>query len=136
MIEQGKIHELEEYIQLGVSDPDYIPPSQIWIAVDNQTWTKPKKIAYDVILNELHVEAGRLTNLSSRAVSYTFPTAFETIPSDTIIPYRVFEPRPGEPVRETVRITDLAVTLTGFSFNIDINEDLDGVVINFMIIEV
>lgn len=132
---QKRIYELSTYTQLNPGDVGYIAATSIWLAVDYTGWTEAKKITLDDFLGSMHVEAGRLSGLGSRSVAVTFGTAFTGTVIDRVKVYRYFDPSPGETVREEVRFYDLSVTLTGFTLEIDPDEPLSGIIIDYNMLE-
>jgi hypothetical protein len=135
-IEQGRIRDLDTFIPLDPSDPDYVPVSAIYIALDSTGFsTKPKKYSLEEILSDVVEQKGRLTGLSSRSVSVTFGTAFSATPITSVFNvYRETEVVPGTLVRKNVKheITgSTLVTTTGFAITIDASESLTGVVVEY-----
>lgn len=132
---EKRIHELDIYEQLELGDAGYIPATSVWLAVDYTGWAESKKITFDDLLSSIHIEAGRLSSLASRSISVTFGTAFSSTVIDTINVYKESTPISGKTIREEVRYYNLNVTLTGFTLEIDSNEDLTGVIVDYKVME-
>lgn len=136
---QKRIRVLDDYSQSLPGDVGYIDPSNIYIPVDNTTesWPEPKKIAFSsLLLTSGHIEAGRISGLGSRTVSLTFDSAFSSQPygrePDV---YRMVEQADGTYRRYSVRwgFSDMnQPTTTGFSLEIHADEDLTGVIIEYL----
>ncbi len=90
-----------------------------------------------------HWECGRLTDLTSRSIIYTFPTAFPTgvtpVGYSNLRVYRMFKQETGMWVRQDVLFYHptafSGASQYGFQLNIDPNEDLTGVIVEFMFTE-
>jgi hypothetical protein len=134
-INQKRIYELGTYTQLESGDPGFIPATAVYLAVDYNGWTEAKKMPLDGFLGTLHIEAGKLTSLGDRSVSVVFDTAFTGTIIDRVVVYREVEIIAGETVRKEVNLHDLAVTLSGFTLEIDDGESLTGIVIDYSMIE-
>lgn len=126
---QKRINQLAIYEQLDPGDVGYIPPTNLWLAVDYNGWTESKKMLLDDFLATFHLESGRLSNLASRSVSIVYGTPFSSF-SGGITVWREYD-RSGDTIREKVLIKDLSETNTGFSFEIDADESLTGVFVNY-----
>lgn len=131
---QKRIFELGTYLQLESGDPGYIPATAVWLAVDYNGWTEAKKMSLDDFLGTLHIEAGKLSSLSSRSVSKVFGTAFTSTVIDDVRAYREISGGGGT-VREPVLFFDLSVTLSGFTLEIDPSENLAGVIVDYKFLE-
>ena len=134
-IQQKRIYDLSTYTQLEAGDPGYIPATAVWVAVDYNGWTEAKKMSLDNFLSQFHIEAGRLSSLSSRSVSVTFGTAFDTTVIDNIKVYKEVDVVGTKTVRQDVLFYDLSVTLSGFTLEIDASESLTGVIVDYSCIE-
>jgi len=120
-ITQKRIYELDTF------DGEQI--SGTWYAVDNQAWTEPKKSTLEGILDVANVEAGRLTNLGSRSVSFTFGEPFTQLAGGLKV-YR--EVTKGvDKYRKDVLHKNVTESLTGFSLEIDPSEALAGIVVRY-----
>jgi hypothetical protein len=133
-VNQKRIYELETYIQLDSGDVGFIPATAVYYAVDYNGWTEAKKQSLDNIFGTVHLEAGKLSSLGSRSVSVVFGTAFTGTVVETVNAYRELT-YPVGVVREDVMINDLAITLSGFTLDIDVNESLTGVIIDYKMME-
>jgi hypothetical protein len=136
---QKRIRVLDDYSQALPGDIGYIDPSNIYLPVDNSTesWSEPKKISFSsLLLTSGNIQAGRVSGLSSRTVSVTFDTPFSSQPygrePDV---YRMVEQSDGTYRRYNVRwgFSDMnQPTTTGFSLEIHADEDLTGVIIEYL----
>ncbi len=136
---QKRITDLTDYSQGLPSDADYIDPSNIYLPVDNSTesWSEPKKIPFSsLLLASGHVEAGRISGLSSRTVSLTFDESFSSQPygyEPNV--YRIAEQPDGTYRRKDVLWgwTDASQpSTTGFELEIHSSESLTGVIIEYL----
>ena len=75
-IVQTRIYELDVYTQLASGAGGYISPAEIWLAVDNSTWTDSKKFSLQQMLIDNHIESTTLSSLSSVSVSASFGSSF------------------------------------------------------------
>jgi len=136
---QKRPRDLDSYSQGLPTDIDYIDPLNIYLAVDNSTesWPEPKKIPFSsLLLASGHIEAGRISGLSSRTVTVTFDEAFSSVPygrePDV---YRIAKQPDGTYRRQQVvwGFTDASQpTTTGFELKIHDDESLTGVIIEYL----
>jgi hypothetical protein len=124
-ITQKRIYELDTF------DGEQI--SGTWYAVDNQAWTEPKKSTLEGILDVANVEAGRLTNLGSRSVSFTFGEPFTQLAGGLKV-YRQVTKGTDTFIKD-VLYKNLVESLAGFSLEIDSSESLTGIVISYAYFE-
>jgi len=136
---EKRIRELTDYSQGLPEDVDYIDPSNIYLPVDNSTesWAEPKKIPFSsLLLASGHIEAGRVSGLSSRTVSVTFDQSFSGQPYGREPEvYRMVQQSDGTYRRYDVRwgFSDASQpTTTGFSLEIHADESLTGVIIEYL----
>lgn len=95
---------------------------------------------YGVADIRIHIEERRMTNLSSYTVDVTFTEAFTTLPTGiaNLRVYRIAEVTPGVTRAKDVRYRNIEnsdgsiVSLTGFSIEIDSNESLTGVIVEYL----
>ena len=145
-VEQTRPYEAPLYVQLEPGDPGYLDPDQVQLVVDNSGWSKPKRIPYSAFGNGLmvptpgstsggsHIERGRMTGLSNHYVTQDFVVAFADIPvgRQFLHVYRVNDLGGGETVDDLVPIYGVDVTNTGFSFYIKSDEDLTGIIVEYV----
>ncbi|MFW5879358.1 MAG: hypothetical protein ACOCUV_00895 [bacterium] len=136
---QKRIRALDIYSQGLPADGDYIDPSNIYLAVDNSTesWAEPKKIPFsDLLLTSGHIEAGRLSGLSSRSVSVTFDEPFTSQPyGDEPKVYRMEQQPDGTWRRKQVLWgfnNSSQPSTTGFELTISDSENLTGIIIEYL----
>lgn len=137
-INQERIRQLVEYIQLESGDAGYVPLASLYLAIDSDNFgAKPFKFP----LQSLLVGGGgdgvvkQMENLLSRNVSESFPSAFASKPVATKFEvYRFQAIGGGEYIKQPVLHTYTGanwVTTTGFAITIDASESLTGVIIDY-----
>lgn len=136
-ITQKRIYELEDYTQLLPDDVGYVDPTNIYIPVDclTESWNEPKKLPLNsVFLSASHIEASQLNSLASRTVSILFetPFVFPVIPFVNV--YRDIA-QDGVVIRQNVLINSMIISTTGIDFEIDADESLTDVVVNYIVIQ-
>lgn len=131
-VEQTRPYELGLYD--GSEDS-----STVMVTVDKSTWDKPKRYALsnfgEVSGSSVHVEKDRLTGLSSHSVSVEFDSAFDTVPVGDVQVYRMVEIVSGKWRKEEVLwgFDDAnQPSLLGFDLTIDSEEDLSGIIIQYL----
>jgi len=135
---QVRIRDLLAYTQLDVSDPNYINPDTISIVLDHPDWEMAKRMPLTDLAVEasgIHMEVGKLTNLSSRTVIVTFNTAFSVSPigSEPQV-YRLTQMSDGTYRKQEVLwgfIDANQPTATGFTLKINELENLTGIIIEY-----
>lgn len=141
-VTQKRIRALDTYTQLASGEAGYVDPDTVFIAVDSLNFSgEALKVPYGDIFGATHTEADILESLVSRTVSVTFDTAFSSRPLiRTFRVYRVAETYTGSGV---YRMKDVLyshaaswLTTTGFDIDIDTDESLTGVIIEFEFAEV
>ena len=144
---QRKIFELQNYISLPATDPNYVDPSQVYIPVQHPSWAKPKKLPItgaqtseeDPEITTVTRSYGRLTGLSSRNVSVTFTNPLMSsniIERVDVYRYSEFD---GKLTRQDVLHYFNSATWfnqLGFSLVIDDDEDLSGIIISYEFISI
>lgn len=139
MYVQKRIKDLTNYSQALPGDLDYIDPANIYLGVDNDTesWSEPKKIPFSsLLLASGHIEAGRISGLSSHTVTVTFDEPFTSQPygfEPNV--YRMAEQPDGTYRRQDVLWGFTGVnnpSATGFEIEIHSSESLTGVIIEYM----
>jgi len=117
-----------------------LDPSTIMIIVDNSAWSRPKRLPLSYLdttggTGGAHIEKDRLTGLSSRTVTVTFDLSFSSIPVGEVKCYRMYEQPDGTFQKQDViwGFPDAnQPTLSGFTLIISTDEDLTGVVIEYV----
>ena len=130
-IDSQQPRELSQYAFVASNDPNYIPLSEIMVVIDSNN-TKfgavPKVVPLSAILGgeispSAHVEAGRITGLSSVNISETFNVAFDAVPVGRKSLY-CWKSVGGYDY--TYILKNISILTTGFSCTI---EDVTGVAI-------
>lgn len=141
-VTQKRIRALNTYTQLASGEAGYVDPDTVFIAVDSLNFSgEPLKVSYGDIFGATHVEADILESPVSRNVSVSFETAFTSRPLiRTWRVYRVAETYTGSGVyrMKDVNYTHAEnwLTTTGFDIDIDTDENLTGVIIEYEFAEV
>jgi hypothetical protein len=133
---QKRIRALDTYTQLAPGDPGYIAPSDVFFAVDSNSFTgeSKKQSVEDYMASVLHVEQDRLTGLSSRSVVVVFGSAFVSIPKGKEPDVYRISPYGSVYRRESVLWgfdDPNQPSKTGFALTIDADESLTGIVIEY-----
>lgn len=127
-----KVRDLVPYIFVGSGDPNYIPLSELLIPIDSKNVLfnsiLPKTVTLAQILGgeispSAHVEAGRITGLSSVNISESFNLAFDAVPVGRKSLY-CWKSVGGYDY--TYILKNISILTTGFSCTI---EDVTGVAI-------
>jgi hypothetical protein len=119
-----------------------LDPSNVMIVVDFSGWSRPKRYALESIGvasgggGTSQIETGRLTGLSSNFVEESFGSSFSDIPigRKNLHVYRIQDLGGGKTIDLTIPIYGLTVTTDGFSFYIDDDESLTGIIVEFLFI--
>jgi hypothetical protein len=135
--------ETSEYIQQRIwelSDYAYssgIPENEIYLALDSTHFELPLKIPLSDLKDVLHKESNRLTSLGSSTITINFAESFSAEPIGYAKAYRWVEYRTGVWSKETVLGGYSAKpTADGFTYKIDDDENLTGVIFEYKFEEI
>ena len=134
---QKRIRDLTTYTQLESGDPEYVPPSSLYVVFDSANFgSEPLKFPAEDLFEDSNVQKGRLTGLSSASVAVTFSTAFASTPITSLFEvFRYKEVVSGVWTKQSVKKnlgSATWLTSTGFSITIDSSESLTGVIIEYI----
>jgi len=144
---QVKIPELQSYVALDPSDPNYVNPGQVYIPVHHPAWSRPRKMAVtgaavgteDSEITTVSRAVGKLTGLASRNVSVTFPqqlVSSSMIERVDVYRYVTFD---GQLIKQQVQhyfASESWFSSTGFALTITDDEDLSGIIITYEFIAI
>ena len=137
---QTRPYELDLFID-NVSDPDYVPVAERLVMIDNAAWDEPKYVPADTVGGSgtgLTIAKDTLTGLLSSTVTESFGLTFSSTPiavAFKVYRYYEVESGSGEYVRKDVTYSVSGsgwYTTTGFTIEIDSDESLTGVYIDYL----